>query len=657
MRTHRVFPALQPWVWRGALLRDLVSAEHLAVARIEPVTRGREPSAFVDLHFSDGKRCVTVPLVYLDLAQLDLRESDPLVFPHALLGIVSEARAREVVEALYPDLERQAMLGGFWGELLLRYGDTARFDAARTRGFFGAAPLSQTLPRIAPAAYARRFANGKHVLAYGPAARELGAFLGSAATLCALAGDDDAEAEAWYGGFDAGPLDATYDLAIGAGPAPANAGVVVRTDPGAPGRLVGVAPPLPADVMLSFDPDDGVPVATFAIAQAHEPFVRPAPPSVLGASASGSSGRIAIAIRPDAARSRDSDIDEADALAAALRADGFIVEVVTGEDALAVFAPDLVHLYGVLPGGYARRISEWAAQERRPLAVQALYEAPAAGGYWGTTVAPYCFSYSGDDRSVATYVEMLARRAVEVDGIGAGAPFAPQLAGLIEAERVLALADVVLVNSERELALLDTIRPRRPTFIVPPPALAVMTAPSAPVGALVGADPFVLVHAPVRPESNQLVLARAAQEVGVPMVFAGTVADPAYAERLREFAAERVTVIGEPEPGVAAALYRAAAVVADAAWVTAGHGRILTAAACGAAVVCSGARWVDLPEGDVWRVDPADVKSVARGIGEAWDAAVRSDPRIRSAAVFARERVATAAAAIVATYAKIVQAI
>jgi hypothetical protein len=658
MRTHRVFPALQPWIWRGELLRELVSARHLAVARIEPVTRGREPSAFVDLHFSDGARNVTVPLVFLDLAQLDVRESDPLVFPHALLGIVSDAAAREVVELLYPDLERQAMLGGFWSEQTLRYGDGARFDAARARGFFGAAPLAQTLPRIAPAVYARRFAAAKHVMTYGAGAREFAAFLGAAATQCSIAEDgDDDVATAWYGAFEAAALDVTYDLALGSGPVPVSATANVRVDAGAPGERVGVAPPLPADVLLSFDPDDGEPVATFAVATAREPYVRPAPAIPVPPALGGSSGRIAIAIRPDARQVPDTDVDEADALAQALRAEGFTVAVVTGEDALAAFAPDLVHLYGVRPGGYARRIAEWAAGERKPLAVQALHEAPAAGGYWGATVAPYCFGYSGDDRSVAAYVEMLARRAVEVDGISAGTPFAPAIAGLADSERVLALADVVLVNSERERAVVDALRPRRPTFVVPPLPIAAAGAVCAPIGPLAGTDPFVLVHAPIRPESNQLVLARAVAEAGFPLVFAGRVADPIYGERLREIAGELVSIIGDPEPGATASLYRSAAVVADAAWVTAGHGRLMAAAASGAAVVCSANRWIDLPDEGCWRVDPADVLSVARGVGEAWDAAVRSDARIRTAASFARERLATAAAAIVATYAKIVQAI
>jgi hypothetical protein len=177
------------------------------------------------------------------------------------------------------------------------------------------------------------------------------------------------------------------------------------------------------------------------------------------------------------------------------------------------------------------------------------------------------------------------------------------------------------------------------------------------IGALTGFDPFILVHAPIWPEANQLVLARVAADVGVAMVFAGAVADPAYAERLREFAPETVSLLAEPPPETVATLYRTASVVADAAWTARGHGRLATASALGAAIVCSQARWLDLPEGDRWLVDPADVRSVARGVGEAWDASVRGDSRIQATARLARERLETATAAIVAAYAKIVQAI
>jgi hypothetical protein len=102
-------------------------------------------------------------------------------------------------------------------------------------------------------------------------------------------------------------------------------------------------------------------------------------------------------------------------------------------------------------------------------------------------------------------------------------------------------------------------------------------------------------------------------------------------------------------------LYRSAAVVADAAWIGRGHARLATAAAHGAAIVCSRSRWLDLPGSEAWIVDPADVRSIARGIGEAWDRAIRRDETIEKAASFARERLGSAAATVVATYAKIAQ--
>jgi hypothetical protein len=328
--------------------------------------------------------------------------------------------------------------------------------------------------------------------------------------------------------------------------------------------------------------------------------------------------------------------------------------VLSGADALDAFGPDLVHLFGVRPGGYARAIADWANRRRKPLAVHAYHESPAAGGYWGATATPYCFGYSADDRSIGAYLDMLSRRAVEVDDISAARAYAPPITGLADGERVLALADVVLVNSERERVVVDALRPRRPTFVVSP--LAAGSAAPDSLGARVGVDPFILVHAPIWPEANQLMLARAASDVGVPLVLAGAIADPAYAERVREFASGRVIMIGEPSPGLTAALYRAASVVADAAWTTRGHARLLTAAALGAAVVTSAFRWTTLPEGGFWAVDPGDLGSIARGLGEAWDASVRSDPRIQSSGLFARGRLESAAAAVVGTYAKIVLA-
>jgi hypothetical protein len=657
MRTHRVFGALQPWLSRGELLRDLVGAEHLTAVRLEPVTRGREPAAFADLHFSAGDRSVTLPLVYVDLAQLDVRECDPLVFPHDLLGVVADARISEVVERLLPELERRALTGGFWSEEVIRFAAAPVFDRARERGFFGAAPLAVSLPRVAGAVYAQRFATSKYVVAYGTGAHEAAAFVRARALSCGVvSAEADEDARAWYGALDAAAPDAAYDLAVGTGPSPVRATVTVRLDRDAhEGTTFAAAVPLPADMMLAFEVAEPAVPASFSVVATREPFARTAERIPMPSIAAGSAGRIALVVRPDGAFVPDADTDEAAALARVLRIEGFQAEVLMGVEALAAFAPDLVHLFGVRPGAYARRVAEWSNAQRKPLVVHAFHESPSHGGYWGAMVAPYCFGYSADDRSVSTYLDLLARRAVEVDGVTANAAFAPPSAGLADSERVLGLADVVLVNSEREREALERFRQRRPTFVVPP--LPINDAEPAPVAAYVGADPFILVHAPIGPEANQLVLARAAADLGVTMVFAGAVADPAYAERLREFVPAAVCLLDEPAPEITAGLYRAAAVIAAASWTARGHGRLLTAAAFGAGVVCGQTTWLDLPEDGHWPVDPADVRSVARGLGLAWDNAYRGEVTVRDTAELVRKRLQTAAGAVITAYAKIVQAV
>ena len=487
-------------------MRDLVGSAHLTAARIEPVTRGREPAAFVDLHFSDGERSVVVPLVYVDLAQFELREFDPFVFPHGLLEIVTDAQISVVVERLMPHLEQTALSGGFWTEDVVRFAPSAIFDLARERGFFGAAPLATSLPRIAGAVYAQRFAKAKHVIAYGPDAGEQAAVLRAGARSCAVLDDaGSGDARAWYGSFDPAAPGDGCDVAIGSGPAPVTGVIGIRLDAGArAGERVACAVALPADLMIDFAavPADAE-AASFHVVSSLEPFVRPGAELTGPSTASGSAGRIALVVRPNGPAIPAGDTDEAAALAEILRTDGFSVAVISDPDELEAFAPDLVHLFGVRPGAHARRVADWASNRRRPLVVHAYYEAPTQGGYWGTSVAPYCFGYSADDRSVSAYLDSLARRAVEVDGVSAGKPFGPASAGIADAERVLAMAEVVLVNSERERTVVDALRARRPTFVVAP--LGTVHGPAAPVVPHVGNDPFVLVHAPIGPEANQLV--------------------------------------------------------------------------------------------------------------------------------------------------------
>jgi len=649
MRTHRAFAVLQPWR-DPAVLRALVTVEALTVMRIEPISRAREPAVILDLHFADGERHTTVPFVLVDVAMLIVREADPLVFPHTIATAIGDEMCARLIDALVPELEPRAFRNDRWSEEVVVRRDDPLFARARERGWYAAAPLATALPRIAAAVYARRLVAGHSVLAYGPDAVESAAFVRDVARLWNVAGSDG-EAAAYFG-VTPSEITGPFEVAIGLGDPPVEAAEasVVRSD-GVGDVIVPVAAPLPANVLVSFDPGDGPVVGTVGVTARREPPLRPAPPPGSAAPLGGSAGRIALVLRPDAAAIPDADVDEARAIAAGLAAEGFTVTLATRLADVEIFAPDLVHLFGVRDGGHAATVARWAKDAGVPLAVHAYHEDPAAGGYWGGMVTRYCFAYSADDRSVTDYLDLLAQRHVEVDGVSAGVRYAPPAAALGEAETVLREASVVFVQSEREREVVARVRPVGEIVVVP--AVPAEFPDPEPVGPLVGSDAYVLVHAPLESTGNQLVVARAAARVGVAIVLAGPVADPAYVELVREFAADGVRLIAEPTLGQTAALYRSAAIVADVGWMGRGHARIVEAARCGGATVVARSRWAELPIPERWRVDPADVESVARGIGEAWDAVAQRDPALAEIAAAATASGLRAVRSIVAGYAKI----
>jgi hypothetical protein len=219
---------------------------------------------------------------------------------------------------------------------------------------------------------------------------------------------------------------------------------------------------------------------------------------------------------------------------------------------------------------------------------------------------------------VTAYLRLLAQRAVVVGAARAGVPYAPDETAPDDAASALRDASIVFAASEDEA---ETIRRRTgrrgPLAVVPP--LAGAAAPAA-VGALVGRDPFVLVHAPIGPLGNQLAVARAAAISKIPLVIAGPVADASYLERVREFGGPQLVVL-------AAGLRRAAGVVVDAAWIGEGASRLAASALAGTVLVVADGRPFDAPGVAVRRFDPADVAALTRAMGEAWDDALRSTHR------------------------------
>ncbi len=621
MRRHRTHEIIAPWS-TGAPAFD---AACLAAVRVEPVLRQRRPALALDLYLAGDAGDTIVPLVLVDPAVAIERDRDPLVFPFETPA--DDRFAQGVAERVLPYLEKLILRGEPVAEHVLYFADAPRFRAARDAGCFGAAPLRDALARLAPYRYARRFVRGRSVRIDAPDAVGGWALLRGACTVAVAAACRDAVSSAWYG--EAPVAAGAADVCIVAAGADAgDAACVLRLDCDAnsPFHQVEAVDPVPLDVGLVFDPAEGRACRRFAVERAPEPplHASPAPRATRGSCA----GRIAlIAGRSDALRQPSADTDEAGALLAGLCAEGF--------DAAQVQLPheldgaDLVHVVGTREGRRVRAIVERARRAAIPVALHAYDEDSANGGWWGAEVARYCFEYGSDDADVVTYLGLLAKRAVSAGNVAGGRPYAPELAASDDAAVALREASIVFVASSAEADVLRRRTGRRGAVEVVAPLAA--PAVPAPVGPLVGSDRFVLVHAPIGPAGNQLLVARCAAEAAIPLVLTGPVADASYLERIREFGGPGLVVLaGEPGPAVATALRAAAGVVADAAWVGDGGSRLAAAALAGARLVVAEGRRFDVAGVSPRWFDPADATALTRALGEAWDEVLRGTPPVAS---------------------------
>ncbi|HEX3469197.1 MAG TPA: hypothetical protein VHT05_14045 [Candidatus Elarobacter sp.] len=624
MRRHRTHEIIVPWN-TGAPAYD---ASRLAAVRIEPVLRQRRPALALDLYLCGDGGDTVVPLVLVDPAVVIERDRDPLVFPFETPA--GDRFALGIAERVLPHLEQLILRGERVVEHVLYLTDAPRFRAAREAGCFGAAPLRDALARLAPYRYARRFVRGRSVRIDAPDATGGWAMLRNACAAGVAAGRRDAATTAWYGDPPIAVESADVCIA-GAGADPGDAACVLRLDPSPVSRAsdaIEVIDPLPLDVGLVFDPAEGPVRRWFVVERAPEPVLHPVPVEAR-TSPGTSAGRIAlIAGRADAQLRPSADADEAAALALGLAAEGFdVVEVQLPHE---LDGSDLVHVVGTREGRRARAIVERARRAGIPVAVHAYDEDAAGGGWWGAEVARYCFEYGSDEADLAAYLGMLADRAVSAGEISAAVPYAPDLAAVDDASAALREASLVFVATDAEADALRRRTGRRgPIHVVAP--LAPQADP-APVGRLVGSDRFALVHAPIGPLANQLLLARCAAEAAVPLVVAGPVADASYLERVREFGGAGLVVLaGEPRASVAAALRASAGLVADAAWVGDGGSRLAAAALAGARLVIAERRRFDVPGVCPRRFDPADAAGLTRALGEAWDEVLRGAAPVAAA--------------------------
>ncbi len=619
MRYHRAFDDLA--IVLNVEAGDVLSAENLVAVRLEPVVRSVNGSAALDLHFRRESRWSVVPLVIVDVPMLEARERDPLVWPQRIVEYGKNIDADSIGDRIEAWLRELLAEGAMNREQFRIFGnseDEARFIAARAAGFLGAAPYEVVGRKAAPYVFARRHARSRDVVIAARDA-ELGAVLLKPVVRKLEILVNDAVAAVWYGvESEQSERDvAIVDASNRSRAEVKSAQTVVDLDAGE-GVRIEPAPIVPIDSLFDF---------TGVVRRGERPFSvlirkerqlrQPTIPD--RAAVGGSSGRIVFGLRGRALQQGGADVDLAQMIAVAMRDEGFSVDVVDEPQKAIALRPDLIHAFGLADGSAALAYARAARSLEVPFALHALYDAPALGGYWGATVTPYCFRFAQDETTVASLSVLMRDRRLAVNQIIADAVFHPtQPTWKDDIASAMSIADVVFVTGPKEEEALRQVSADA-NFISMPLPVAHGSEP-APIGALVGSQPYALLHAPIESTQNQLQAVRAVEMADIALVIAGPVTDADYASLVRSFAGDRVIMLDEPDPMTLEGLYRGADVFLDVAWVGCGLARAARALSRGAAPVVSARMPLqDLNLGEFGAsVEPGDVQSIARGLGDTW---------------------------------------
>ncbi len=603
---------------------SLVRGEHLATARIEP-TYSQRREALLDLAFEHNGEWIVVPMLRVEGLMLLTRENPPISWP-LVFREMSAPRLREVEERLLPWL-RSLATGRFFNQEEVRiFKNDARqtFDDVRRAGFYGAAPYREVFKTLAPGVYAQRFARNRSVAIAGPNAGNLLSVLSSVTRECAV--DHTELSRRWFGAITSVALDRSCEYDCYVGPrelAQSAAFSVFEAEAQGDEHSVIVAEPIPADVTVSFDPEDAPVARTFGVPHR---MLEVSPSSIRSSTpAGGSSGAIALVVRDDGEKFPDADTDAAHALAAALRAEGFDARISPAQQ-VDVAATDVIHVFGLRHGAGLVALLRDAEAARVPVVVTPYADdrnEEAVIGAHGALAIP---RGAVDPDTLEEYYWAFARR--RISNLTAGTLYD-------DATNVLMLrAAVALVTSPAEEAFLRERFGYRGQTIVTQPVVSAVT-PSGNIGALVGPSEYILMHAPLEPTANQLFAIRASGRVGLPLVLLGPVQNIEYFRYVTEAAGPNAVLLRDAGLNEAEleGIYARARVVADIGSAARGLERLGRGMAHGAAVVAPKAGYAAEIWGElVETVDPMDLASIEAGFMKAWNRRPLDAERFRVAA-------------------------
>ncbi|MHB8146700.1 MAG: hypothetical protein ACYDGM_05470 [Vulcanimicrobiaceae bacterium] len=625
MRTYGAYPSFD-LLGDPAAVRALLSSDHLVAARFEP-TLSLRFEGILDLVFEHSGSFLAVALIKVEGAMLVVRESDPIIWPRWIAGLADEATLDALQERIYPWM-RSLVLARFDNNEAFRfYRDEAavRDDYMRARelGLLGAAPLLTVARSAAPAMYARRFTHGRRVGIFDPQGANGAALLaGYARSVEFDAGDAATTAfvRRWFSTLSIGQTadPGAIEVAVGVRERLPAAAVRVMRGSALPGEHgVITARPLPPTVLVSFDPEDSIEDARFAVAVPSSGTPRGssvAATSVIG----GSAGRVAIVAREDWQSNPDADTDAIDALVRRLRAEGFNAAVSGATKPLHPGDVDIVHVVGHRHAAVVLRNLETIKQHGTPISVMPYLDDPGAIAAWGGSTTLGALRSMPDDAYYQEYFGAIAARRLVWE---VPLPVEPVVADP-SVRALLALASSLIVVSSQEEAMARQ-RYGYAGAVVQVPAIFDTVDPEH-VDALVGTQDFVLIHTSLEPRGGAIFAMLAAEQAGLTSVITGAIGSSEYYTYFQMLAGARSIYLAERllTPGQLAGLYGRARVYLDASWSGYGLHRLTRAASSGAALTVSETSYArSVWGGDVETVDPASVDSIAAGLRRAWDAA------------------------------------
>lgn len=622
MRFHRRHPYLQHWL-RDGNAATIVTEETLAFARLEPTLAGASGAAALDLIFSGGDAITVVPFIDVEPEMLLERERSPLIWPYAC-NMLSTGVLAALEERIVPWLQSLTLARQTNAEAVRAFDSAFHdvFQAARDACFLGAAPYADVFAAAAPYVYAARFADGARVSVRDDRGGTGAALLGARANVCAdlLEPQRNALARHWFGSplFGEAPEDADVGISR-SGCAPVRARITLTLDDAAgDSRTVTLARPVPNDVLLSFDPEDSAPAGEFGVRVAEPSPLREWSGAPADIPAGGSAGRILLLLREDWHSAPDADTDEALALAARLRAEGFTVRVASPTQLPAGEPFDLVHAFTLDRAPEMSPTLERLRAAGTPVVATANFARTSLEAAWGPSLLRGVFAQKRDEAELEEFCSLIRARAIADDTQG---PQDPQpFPGYDDAVRnALAHVNALLVGSAAEEAY---VRERFgfmgscvQTMPYCPPAEAV--SPDA----FAGTGDFVLVHAPVDWRAGVPLVVRAAVSQNLPVVVVGPPVDGFAYRALLELGGDLVRHAPRLDDAEMEGLYRRARVYADMAWAPYGLSRLARAAASGCRLAVSRQSRAAELFSNVRVADPADEASVAAALSGAWHGA------------------------------------